>query len=175
MKTIKTLLKEWLRKGENKSNEEPPQNLSPKSETKEDKEKSSPPAPLDQEREEKEDQGDINNNFKNQKEHEREIDQSAGDSRLDNSAAPEIGRPAQEEQPGPSKPGRDSAVEEPASSPEEEGEKALSDYERGVIDGRNQQIEEKYFPKTDDGVPHFHGNHTRRSPLGDIFSMAREA
>lgn len=48
-------------------------------------------------------------------------------------------------------------------------------YQRGLRDGRNMVIEERYFPKTDDGVPHFRGNPTRVNATGDIFSMAREA
>ena len=48
-------------------------------------------------------------------------------------------------------------------------------YEQGLIDGRNSVIEETYFPKGDDGVPHFRGNPSLADPMGDIFSMAREA
>ena len=51
----------------------------------------------------------------------------------------------------------------------------LSDYERGRIDGRNERIEEIYFPKTDDGIPHFRGRPAKPSSGPDIFSMAREA
>lgn len=48
-------------------------------------------------------------------------------------------------------------------------------YEKGVIDGRNSKIEETFFPKGNDGIPHFHGAPSTLSPIGDIFSMAREA
>ena len=57
------------------------------------------------------------------------------------------------------------------------GEPAIetSEYQRGFIDGRNQKIEEMFFPKYDDGVPHFRGTPTPQSPSIDIFSLAREA
>ena len=48
-------------------------------------------------------------------------------------------------------------------------------YKQGLIDGRNSVIEETYFPKGDDGIPHFRGNPSLADPMGDIFSMAREA
>lgn len=48
-------------------------------------------------------------------------------------------------------------------------------YERGVKDGRNAQIEERYFPRQDDGVPHFHGNPTKAGTTSTLFSIAREA
>ena len=48
-------------------------------------------------------------------------------------------------------------------------------YARGVKDGRNMKIEEEYFPNSDDNIPHFHGNPSPASPFSDIFSMAREA
>ena len=48
-------------------------------------------------------------------------------------------------------------------------------YQRGVIDGRNAKIEEEYFPKTNDGIPQFHGSFSKENSFGDIFSMAREA
>ena len=48
-------------------------------------------------------------------------------------------------------------------------------YEEGYIAGRNSSIEEKYFPKDDDGIPHFHGSPSQNISGSDIFSMAREA
>ena len=54
-------------------------------------------------------------------------------------------------------------------------ENAEEAYQRGVIDGRNSRIEEMYFPKIEDGIPHFRGNPSKANPMGDIFSMAREA
>lgn len=55
-------------------------------------------------------------------------------------------------------------------------EEALREaYRKGEIAGRNAQIEEKYFPKTDDGIPAFRGRPSRGVSSTDIFSMAREA
>lgn len=48
-------------------------------------------------------------------------------------------------------------------------------YRQGIIEGRNQRIEEIHFPKSDDGIPHFHGSPAKGRRAGDIFSMAREA
>lgn len=48
-------------------------------------------------------------------------------------------------------------------------------YQRGVIDGRNSIIEERYFPVLDDGLPRFRGCQSKMDSLNDIFSMAREA
>ena len=65
------------------------------------------------------------------------------------------------------------------SSPSLEETKETQDsaseaYQQGLIDGRNQRIEEIYFPKEDDGIPHFRGNASKARPAS-IFSMAREA
>ena len=109
---------------------------------------------------ESDNQPDLLTQNQNQKQNETETDESAGNSELDNPDAGENPRNNQEE-PG----GEGNGISE---TPEEA-------YRRGVIDGRNQQIEEKYFPKTDDGIPNFRGRPEKSSPLSDIFSMAREA
>ncbi|MCH5242963.1 MAG: hypothetical protein J1F67_11210 [Muribaculaceae bacterium] len=62
-----------------------------------------------------------------------------------------------------------------ASSPIPNTQSLKAAYEQGLIDGRNLVIEETYFPKGDDGIPHFRGNPSLADPMGDIFSMAREA
>ena len=55
-------------------------------------------------------------------------------------------------------------------------EKARSEaYKEGEIAGRNAQIMERHFPKTDDGLPHLHGSTTPGKDPGSIFSIAREA
>ena len=48
-------------------------------------------------------------------------------------------------------------------------------FREGELSGRNARIEETYFPKTDDGLPHFKGTARRSRPFGDIFDTAREA
>lgn len=48
-------------------------------------------------------------------------------------------------------------------------------YNEGLIAGRNEVIEEKFFPSDTDGIPNFHGHNCRISYNGDIFSLAREA
>lgn len=48
-------------------------------------------------------------------------------------------------------------------------------YQKGLKDGRNARIEERYFPKENDGVPHFRGGAVKIPSGGDIFSIAREA
>ena len=51
---------------------------------------------------------------------------------------------------------------------------AAEAYKEGEIAGRNAQIEERYFPKTEDGLPHFRGMKERHNDTG-IFSLARNA
>lgn len=74
------------------------------------------------------------------------------------------------------------SVESPKEIPERkrnrdhEIEKALKEaYEQGFIEGKNAQIEEKYFPMKEDGIPAFRGCPSPASPANSIFSMAREA
>lgn len=58
----------------------------------------------------------------------------------------------------------------------EEYESALKEsYEKGWKEGRNTGIEEKYFPKNNDGIPRFPGNAQPQNPADSIFSIAREA
>ena len=55
-------------------------------------------------------------------------------------------------------------------------DKARSEaYLEGEIAVRNAQISEKYFPSTDDGLPHLGTTSKTTRPGSDIFSMAREA
>ena len=118
-------------------------------------------------------------------EHETETDEISGDPGLDNSALRENPRTAEEpaQQPEPGTPdGSESGtteLEKDISTPgisEEEFNAAVADaYKRGFLDGKNASIEEKYFPKTDDGIPAFRGRPSTAVLAGDIFSMAREA
>ena len=62
---------------------------------------------------------------------------------------------------------------EEASRPKDEA--ILEAFRKGVIEGRNQQIEERFFPKTDEEIPRFHGHPSKYLPSDDIFSLAREA
>ena len=96
---------------------------------------------------------DNHENNKNRDENERKTDEIPGDPRVD---SPDD--------------------RENSESLQERGEVTLEEaYRRGVIDGRNQQIEERYFPKVEDGIPHFHGRPSESLPSSSIFSMAREA
>lgn len=95
-----------------------------------------------------------NQNTKNQthtktNNYETETDESAGDSLLD-----------------PADTGQSDRIVEEARR---------EAYRRGVIDGRNQRIEEIYFRKVEDGVPHFNGDMSKSRSKSNIFSMAREA
>lgn len=59
---------------------------------------------------------------------------------------------------------------------QEDFNKAIEEaYQRGLIDGRNAQIEEIYYPKEDDGIPVFRGKPSNYRSTGDFFSIAREA
>lgn len=95
----------------------------------------------------------------NQKQNETETDESARNPELDNPSAGES----------------DGADQELQTGTRGTGSEGLSDFEAGRIAGRNEQIEEKYFPATDDGIPQFRGRTTTRQTYTDIFSMAREA
>lgn len=48
-------------------------------------------------------------------------------------------------------------------------------YRKGELAGRNAKIEEKYFPKEDDGLPRFRGLENETDKGSDIFSVAKEA
>ncbi|MDE6576744.1 MAG: hypothetical protein K2J82_07905 [Muribaculaceae bacterium] len=55
-------------------------------------------------------------------------------------------------------------------------ETALADaYARGEKDGRNAGIEEEYFPKESDGLPHLRGIPGHNPQLPDIFTLATQA
>lgn len=59
---------------------------------------------------------------------------------------------------------------------QEDFNKAIEEaYQKGLIDGRNAQIEEIYYPKEDDGIPVFRGKPSNYRSSGDFFSIAREA
>ena len=63
-----------------------------------------------------------------------------------------------------------------AAQPDKSDSAAVDEaYQKGFIDGKNAQIEEKYFPKSNDGLPHFRGRQSKPNYTADIFSMAREA
>lgn len=132
----------------------------------------------------------IDTNHKNTKNnYETETNESVGDTRMDTAVSPENSRIGKKESEIRSDFGnyRREESESVGSEKEEKAErqeKVSNDnfqeeikkaYRKGVIDGRNQQIEERYFPMKEDGIPHFHGNPSTGNLTGDIFSMAREA
>lgn len=124
---------------------------------------------------------------------ETETDEISGDPNLDHSTSRETDGSDQELQkagqsksgyrpgcPGDLNPGEkkwpEVETESGEVSQDERTKEAIQEaYLQGVIAGRNAQIEEKYFPKTDDGIPCFHGNACKTSSGNDIFSLAREA
>lgn len=66
---------------------------------------------------------------------------------------------------------------ETISPDDPELKKAIEEaYRKGVIEGRNAQIEEKYFPMTDDGIPRLRsGRPLKKRSSDNIFALAREA
>ena len=128
---------------------------------------------------------------KNQEKDETETDEDPGVPELDN---PDAGKIAGDNQ-GEEGTGEIKSITSTPPSPQSEGLGSMKSnipetgeiesqednlikeaFEKGRIAGRNEKIEESYFPTTDDGIPHFHGKPTQRnSSYGDIFSMAREA
>ena len=55
-------------------------------------------------------------------------------------------------------------------------EKAIENaFKDGRIAGRNDTIEERYFPDKEDGIPHFNGKKSQVNNPNDIFNIAREA
>lgn len=54
-------------------------------------------------------------------------------------------------------------------------EKIEEAFQRGVIEGRNQQIETIFMEDDNDCIPRFRGSSQPFSPASDIFSLAREA
>ena len=154
MKTLKTLLKDflWKRQSIIKNPDNPNTN----------------------------DPNEINNtknpkNLKNLNKHETTTDESPGDARMASSDTPEDCANL-ETPPRPAPSGEGVSYSDKKSlhdGSDLEGETEA--FKRGVIEGRNQQIEERFFPKTDDGIPHFHGGTPANLPGDDIFSLAREA
>ena len=108
---------------------------------------------------------------------ERETDEDLRHPELDNPLPGETPRPLQEHEEsgecgGESAPGTGNGGE----CGRIDYEKAIAEaYQRGLIDGRNAQIEERYFPKKDDGIPHFHGSPSNGVTVGDFFRMAKGA
>lgn len=72
-------------------------------------------------------------------------------------------------------PGVDNTVSGKNPGDDQANERERRAYERGLIDGRNSRIEERYFPKEDDGIPEFHGSPSKEIKTGDIFRIARDA
>lgn len=166
MKTIKTLLKELLRGGK-------PEDKNQDKDNNQDKERS-----------ESNTTGDNQPSLQTLKlqEHETENHEDPRNPELDNPVAGE-NHPDSKEATDASQPstgrgdGNTAELKDPKESEKAEDfdPKLSLAYEKGLIDGRNAQIEEKYFPKTDDGIPHFRGRPSKSISAGDIFSMAREA
>ena len=109
---------------------------------------------------------------------EAETDESVGNPELDNPDVRED--PGTCEELGQPESGTGESGEQPERvDPEKETrdfEREIEDaYQRGVIDGRNAVIEDKFFPSLDDGVPRFRGISSKENFAADIFSMAREA
>lgn len=138
------------------------------------------------------DENTQNSLTQNSNPNETENDENPGTTRVDNPDARQSdGADKEELSPEPSNPSepgsrgdesrRDAGESEKLTqqNPEKEEETVQAAiqkaYNQGVIDGRNAHIEEKYFPKTDDGIPSFHGRRVTPSSSSDIFSMAREA
>lgn len=180
MKTIKTILRELLK---------PPSNKKPKTSSL-GSTSSSEVKPSD---------NNINKNSNNLKTNETETNENSGDNRVDPSCAPKVTTSVQEEPGDSGEPrqesggnsggesgivprneeprGRELKVDVQTSSPlkDEEIEKRIREaFEKGIVEGRNQQIEEKFFPKYD-GIPEFRGASSFRTNFDDIFSIAREA
>lgn len=127
-------------------------------------------------------------NQRHQKQDETETDEIRRDPEMDSAVAREIAGNAESSQgadrgkSGEPKPGSEeiemtrmqketSPAESEKSLAEKEIEKA---FQQGVIAGRNQKIEEKFFPQSD-GLPVFHGMPAKGASSIDIFSLAREA
>ena len=158
MKTLKALLKELLSKG---SNQNPDSHNQPNSST------------------------------QNQNQNETETNESARNPQLDNPSPGKDSRLDQGDQKSGDTAGATGAesgttLTTPEKNPQatdnqldktpQSHEEALKEaYRKGEIAGRNAQIEEKYFPKTDDGVPQFRGRASKQAVSSDIFTMARNA
>lgn len=144
---------------------------------------------------EKEMEETVINPLKNQNQDERETDEGARVSELDTADPAETNENAQESEPVETEPqepepsGHDGTGGagtggaggeclthgDPSPDLPTREEEVEAAYQKGLIDGRNAAIEEKYFPTKDDGIPHFRGRVSRPQPFSDIFSMAREA
>lgn len=119
---------------------------------------------------------------------ETEIDENSGNPGMDTPADQEIDANAEGAQTGGGEgerriqPGGDGGEPEEAKELQSgiEKEKMTAEalekaYQDGYLAGKNAKIEEKYFPKTDDGLPNFRGYNKPARPVSTIFSMAREA
>lgn len=116
---------------------------------------------------------------KKSKENETESDEISRNPVMDNPNARKDSRIGEEcqKQSGESGSGEQQSggeLNEQEEKPKSQEDAVKEAYEKGLRDGRNSQIEELYFPKIDDGVPHFRGT-VSKEPFSDIFSMARDA
>lgn len=124
--------------------------------------------------------------LQNDKQDETDNHESGGVDNMDSEADPstldvdeEVGQSQPAGEPGSGgDPGGELEEDEatPVVMTAEELEMRLEEsYRKGLIDGRNEKIEETYFPLSDDGIPQFRGRPSRNLQAADFFSMAREA
>ena len=157
MKTLKALIKDWLQSGKTPDRESKVETTAETTEDKSDKPEEDSTGKIPETNPDSEFKPD--SLTQNQKQNETETDESARNPELDNPSAGES----------------DGVDQELQTGTRGTGSEGLSDFEAGRIAGRNEQIEEKYFPATDDGIPQFRGRPTTQQTYNDIFSMAREA
>lgn len=126
-----------------------------------------------EESEKESDQTTVTN--QNQNEDETENHEDPGDNQLAAADSPEdYGNASQGTgQPGSGKEGLE--TEEKTLSRKDLEEAVKKAYNEGLVDGRNQTIEERYFPKKEDALPNFRGTPPKNRSFGGIFSIAREA
>ncbi|MCH5227311.1 MAG: hypothetical protein J1F16_05785 [Muribaculaceae bacterium] len=136
-----------------------------------------------------------NNQPPKQSQNETENLEVAGNPGLDTARNTEILQNALQSDQGNPEPGNEKVCESgnPATGESESGntipgeeskelsgdldrEKAIKEaYRQGELAARNARIEERYFPRKEDGIPAFRGKPSAMRPAADIFSMAREA
>lgn len=128
----------------------------------------------------KNDNNDKNNNIGNNanntntSKNETETNENPGDNRMVHPISQQTDRNDQDNQKQPESGGTEfRGTGKPGEGDLETMLQAA--YREGVTAGRNQAIEELYFPKDDDGVPMFNGSTNKVTSGADIFSMAREA
>ena len=108
---------------------------------------------------------------------ERETDEIPGNPNLDSPIPPETSSTVEELQSfrQSGDPGGESERKSGGEPGIEFDSQLREAFEKGVIEGRNQRIEELFFQNHDDGIPAFRGAVFPQSPGSDIFSLAREA